>query len=117
MTKGYQTPIGFGTSNPKQKRRSNTGVFIVLVVLLLVGSGLFGVAFLAPASLALAQEQALALLHGGIAERTEVPAFICTQPGEGGPQGVTRTTRTTRFADGTSLTVTFEARPVLASNC
>jgi hypothetical protein len=87
---------------------------MILLILLLLGSvSLFGVGFLAPARLALAQEQVLGVLHGGIVDREE-RTFVdgCVRvEGLDAPQAVTRTIRLSRFGDGTSLMVIFDSRP------
>jgi hypothetical protein len=83
-------------------------------MLLLIGTVAFaGVGFFAPTRLAMAQEQALGLLHGGVASTDEQP-FVdgCVLlEGASAPQAVTRTRRTVVFRDGTALEVTFSGKP------
>ena len=97
----------------KPKRRAPAGAMLLLVAVLLIVVALLGIGIFVPASLSAAQEQVIALVHGGIAatdERTFVDA--CAQvPGFEGPQAVTRTVRTTIFRDGTSLSVAFTTSP------
>jgi hypothetical protein len=86
---------------------------LLLILLLSAGVLTLGFGFLAPAKLALIQEHAISLLHGGIAgsdERTFIDACV-SLPDADGTQAVTRTVRTTNFHDGTSLSVTFSSAP------
>src|SRR4051812_40196957 len=97
----------------KPRRRGAGGIVLLLILLLSVGVIGLGFVFLAPAKLALFQERAIGLLHGGVAgseERTFIDACV-NVPDADGPQAVTRTVRTTSFRDGTSLSVTFSSPP------
>lgn len=99
----------------KPQRRSGGGLMMVLLLLVLLGVGgaVVGMAFLAPARLALIQEYTIGLLHGGIETREE-HSFVdaCVPiPGADKPQAVSRTVRTTTYRDGTSLVVTFSSSP------
>jgi hypothetical protein len=97
----------------KPRSRSAAGAVLLLIVLLSASLALFGIGFFAPAKLAIVQERMIGVLHGGVAgieERTFVDACVEAQGAEG-PQAVTRTTRTTVFLDGTSLSVTFSSVP------
>jgi hypothetical protein len=97
----------------KPRRRSGGGLVFLLVLVLVVSTLTLGFGFFAPSKLALLQERAIGLLHGGIAG-SEEHTFIdaCAQiPDADGPQAVTRTVRTTTFRDGTALTVTFSSPP------
>lgn len=97
----------------KPRRKSASGLLALLIVLLLIGVLATGVTFFVPARIALLQERMIGLLHGGVAaseERTFVDACVMV-PGADTPQAVTRTVRTTIFADGTSLSVTFNSSP------
>ena len=97
----------------KPRRRGVGGITLLLVVLLSVGVIGLGFGFLAPAKLALFQERAIGLLHGGVAsieERTFIDACVSI-PDSDGAQAVTRTVRTTGFNDGTTLSVTFSSQP------
>ncbi|MFO7166738.1 MAG: hypothetical protein DIU80_001805 [Chloroflexota bacterium] len=97
----------------KPKRQRGVGAVVLLVLLLVLSIAGLGAGFFAPASLSLAQEQVLGLLHGGIVatdEQTFVDACVSVA-GMQGPQAVTRTIRTTTFRDGTTLTVAFTSRP------
>jgi hypothetical protein len=100
----------------KPRRRTRAGAVLLLALILIVGVLLAGFGIFSPARLALAQEQMLGLLHGGVAgrdERTFVDACI-QLPGADGPQAVTRTVRTIAFGDGTTLAVTFSTSPTPA---
>ena len=97
----------------RPRRRSGAVPVLLLIMLLLAGLLLLGFGFFSPVRLALVQERALGLLHGGIAgseERTYIDA--CVQAGgAAGPQAVTRTVRTITFRDGASLSVIFNSSP------
>jgi hypothetical protein len=97
----------------KPRRRGASGMALLLILLLSIGVCGIGFGFFAPAKLALMQERAIGLLHGGVAgsdERTFVDACV-SLPDTDSAQAVTRTVRTTTFRDGTSLSVTFSSAP------
>ena len=97
----------------KPRSRTGAGAVLLLIVLLSASMALLGIGFFAPAKLAVVQERLIGVLHGGVAgieERTFVDACVEAQGAEG-PQAVTRTTRTTAFLDGTSLSVTYSSIP------
>ena len=97
----------------KPRRRGAGGLALLLILLLSAGMIGLGFGFLAPAKLALFQERAIGLLHGGVAaieERTYIDACVSV-PDSGGTQAVTRTVRTTSFNDGTTLSVIFSSPP------
>jgi len=97
----------------KPRRRGAGGIVLLLILLLSVGAIGAGFGFFAPAKLALFQERAIGLLHGGVVD-SEEHSFIdaCVSlPDANGTQAVTRTVRTTSFRDGTSLSVTFSSPP------
>ena len=97
----------------KPRRRGASGLALLLVVLLSAGLIGLGFSFFAPTKLALLQERAIGMLHGGVAdseERTFIDACISIPDAEG-TQEVTRTVRTTSFSDGTTLSVTFSSPP------
>jgi hypothetical protein len=100
----------------KPRRRVGAGIIALLALLLIIALLLAGFGLFSPARLAFAQEQTLALLHGGVVgreERTYVDACVRTIDSEG-PQAVTRTVRTLAFRDGTSLSVIFSSSPTPA---
>src|SRR5690349_14192457 len=89
----------------KPRRRGAGGLALLLVLLLSAGLIGLGVSFFAPTKLALLQERAIGMLHGGVAnseERTFIDACVSIPDAEGA-QAVTRTVRTTTFRDGTTL--------------
>ena len=97
----------------KPRRRSAGGVLMLFVLLIAAGALTLGFGFFAPSRLALLQERAIGVLHGGVAsseERTFIDACVQVPDAEG-TQAVTRTVRTTTFRDGTALTVTFSSPP------
>lgn len=97
----------------KPRRRAGAGIMIMLVLVLAIAGTLIGFGFLSPTRLAIAQEQTLGLLHGGVLDREE-RTFIdtCVQSLDGeGNQAVARTIRTITFNDGTSLSVIFSTIP------
>jgi hypothetical protein len=97
----------------KPRRRGARGIALLLLVLLSAGTIGLGFGFFAPARLALFQERAIGLLHGGVAgseEHTFIDACVSI-PDADGAQAVTRTVRTTNFGDGSSLSVTFSSPP------
>ena len=97
----------------KPRRRGASGLALLLVLLLSAGLIGFGVSFFAPTKLALVQERAIGILHGGVAdsvEHTFIDACVNVPDAEG-TQAVTRTVRTTTFRDGTTLSVTFSSPP------
>jgi len=98
----------------KPRRRGAGGMALLLLVLLLSAGVLgLGFGFFAPARLALFQERAIGLLHGGVTgseERTFIDACVSV-PDADDTQAVTRTVRTTSFRDGTTLSVTFSSPP------
>lgn len=113
MVKSSPLPNGSIVLRPRRRRLAGAG-FLFLLMLLLIGTVAFaGVGFFAPTRLAMAQEQALGLLHGGVASTDEQP-FVdgCVLlEGASAPQAVTRTRRTVVFRDGTALEVTFSGKP------
>jgi hypothetical protein len=97
----------------KPRRRGTNGMAFLLLLLLCAIVIALGFGFFAPAKLALFQERAIGLLHGGVAdiqERTLIDACV-NRPQDEGTQAVTRTVRTTSFNDGTTLSVTFSSPP------
>jgi len=93
-------------------------MIVLVVVCVVLCVAIVGFGFLSPARLSLGQEQLLALLHGGIADRDE-KTFVDTCVrihGVTGPQAITRVVRTTDFRDGTAMTVTFSSRPAPTTN-
>jgi hypothetical protein len=97
----------------KPRRRGAGGMALLLVLLLTTIVIALGFGFFAPAKLALFQERAIGLLHGGVTtieERTFIDACVSVPDAEG-TQAVTRTVRTTSYNDGTSLSVTFSSPP------
>lgn len=107
------SPLSNQMLMPKPRRRSNAGLVLMLLLVLIASLLLLGVSIFTPAKLAIAQERALSLVHGGIAaseEHTFVDA--CVQVGGvEGPQAVTRTVRKTSFGDGSSISVIFDSSP------
>ena len=97
----------------KPRRRGANGLVLLLILLLIAGVLALGFGFFAPARLALFQERAIGLLHGGVTsieERTFIDACV-SLPDTEDTQAVTRTVRTTNFSDGTSLSITFSSSP------
>jgi hypothetical protein len=97
----------------KPRRKAAGGMALLLILMLAAGVLTLGTGFLAPSKLALVQERAIGVLHGGVAgveERTFIDACVQVPDAES-PQAVTRTVRTTIFNDGTSLTVTVSSPP------
>lgn len=112
MVKSTPLPNGSVVIKP-QRRRNGAGLMFILVLLIAGVLALAGVGLFAPTRLALVQEQALGLLHGGVvntSEQTFVDGCVQTE-GAVTPQAVTRTRRTLVFRDGTSLEVTFSGAP------
>lgn len=96
----------------QQRRRSNAGVTLFLVFVLLCTAIILAIGFLSPARLAMPHEMILAFMHGGVADSREQATVECALPNESGiQQATTRFTRTIRFHDGTSLVVTFDSTP------
>lgn len=93
---------------------------ITLLILVLIGAiAVAGVGIFAPVRLAVAQERALELLHGGIAdtfEETYVDGCVRV-PGADAPRAVTRTRRIVTFRDGTSFEVVFSGKPQPTNAC
>ena len=114
------TPLPNGSVILKTRRGVNVGLFILGLILLLAVTLAISVGTLfSPNSLALGQEQALRLFHGGIAGRHE-ETFVdgCVQvEGTESPQAITRTRRLTLFNDGTTLEVIFSGRPAPTNAC
>ncbi|PDW04103.1 hypothetical protein CJ255_05270 [Candidatus Viridilinea mediisalina] len=95
------------------------GFKFLLIMLTLAMLGLGGIGIFAPSRLAIFQEQALGLLHGGIADRNE-ETFVdgCVRVANSDvPQAITRTKRTVIFGDGTTLEITFSGRPTATNAC
>ena len=105
-----------GGSNTKQTKRpkSNFGRSFFLLLLFLSVLAISGVGLFAPVRLALAQEQVLGLLHGGVVSSEEV-SYVdgCVRiKGLEAAQAIARVHRTTTFKDGTTLEIIFSERPV-----
>jgi hypothetical protein len=98
-----------------RERRSGFGVirFLFLLLVLIVGAVLV-IGFVWPVRLAIVQERVLGLFHGGITSSEEQKAFDTCMMVDGfeEPQAISRIIRTTRFRDGTSLSVTFSEPPL-----
>jgi hypothetical protein len=95
------------------------GLIIFLLVALTCSLTLAGFGIFTPTKLAIAQEQALGLLHGGIAvvdEQTFVDGCVAIE-GYDAPQAITRTHRTTFYSDGTTFEVIFSAKPAATNAC
>jgi hypothetical protein len=111
------SPMMTSRSRPRRRGGGSFLFFFLLLVLLtgvLAGAGLF-----VPARLAMAQEQVLGILHGGIVnslEETYVDGCVPVA-GEDGLRAVTRTRRYVVFGDGTTLEVVFSGRPATNNAC
>ena len=119
MVKSTSLPSGTVIIKPRQRSMGGAG-FISLLILIGFGAlGIGGVALFSPTRLALAQEQALALVHGGIAsteERTYVDGCVATSDSDE-LSAVARTRRMITFADGTMLEVVFSGQPQPTNAC
>lgn len=118
MVTSKQLPNGSVVIKPRRKL-AGTGIMLLLVFIFIGALGLAGVGLFAPVRLAFVQEQALGLLHGGVADRQE-ETYVdgCVQvPGADGLRAVTRTQRITSFNDGTSLETVFSNPPVPTNAC
>jgi hypothetical protein len=122
-------PSGPLAGGPPRKPAAKTGGLrlprlpwrfsVPLVLLLLLAVAVLLVSFLLPASPATLQEQMLGWTRGGItlhSEETFVDGCV-TVAGATQPQAVTRTVRTTEYADGTSLQVVFSSAPRPTNAC
>jgi hypothetical protein len=119
MVTSKQLPSGTVMVRPRRRGLGGAGLVAFLVVALSCALALAGFGLFAPASLAVAQEHALALLHGGIAaasEQTYVDGCVAVN-GSDAPQAITRTHRTTLFNDGTTLEVVFSGKPADTNAC
>ncbi|WP_124681822.1 hypothetical protein [Candidatus Viridilinea mediisalina] len=106
-------------ARPKKRGMGGFGFKFLLIMLTLAMLGLGGIGIFAPSRLAIFQEQALGLLHGGIADRNE-ETFVdgCVRVANSDvPQAITRTKRTVIFGDGTTLEITFSGRPTATNAC
>ncbi len=104
---------GSTATKPQRRRSSGGGLIFLLLLLLAVSLGLAGVGLFAPTRLAIAQEQTLGLLNGGIMSSTETTYVDgCVRiPGADQPQAITRTRRSVVFRNGTTLEIVFSGRP------
>lgn len=108
-----------GQFKPRRRGARGAGSLFVLLIVVVGVLALAGAGLFAPARLAVAHEQALGLLHGGLAhshEETYVDGCVAV---EGAPerQAVTRTRRIVTYGDGTSLEVVFSSRPTPTNAC
>lgn len=113
MVKSSPLPKGSVVLRPRSRTLAGAG-FIFFLVMILVGTLIVaGVGLFAPTQLAVAQEQVLSLLNGGVADQKE-EIFVdgCViLPDTDGPRAITRTRKTIIFRNGTSLEVTFSSSP------
>lgn len=102
-----------GQPAAKQRRKGNGGLVFFLLIVLVASAALAVVAFLAPARLAMPQEQVLGLVHGGIVGVEEITNVECAPLAQSGgaSQAITRTSRTVMFGDNTSLVTVFSSAP------
>ncbi len=119
MVTSKQLPGDSASAKPKRRSMGGASIFFVLFILLAGALGIAGLGILAPTRLATIQEQALGLLHGGIAavdEQTYVDGCVPVE-GYDGLRAIARTHRTVIFNDGTSLQVIFSGKPELTNAC
>lgn len=119
MVTSKRLPGGSVIVNSKRRGLGGSGAFVLLLILLVGLLTLVGVGIFAPTRLAIAHEQALGMLHGGIAvvdEQTYVDGCVVVD-GLEGRRAITRTHRTVSFKDGTTLEVVFSDKPVLTNAC
>lgn len=107
------------------KKRSSASVLLLLLLLVVAVPGiLWGVGTYEPVKLATFQEQVLGLVKGGVTpsqEQLEIEGCVL-MPGSaeaGNPdyRAIRRTTRTVRFADGSTLTVIYGHPPEPNPQC
>jgi hypothetical protein len=106
---------GGGLRLPRVPWRISLPLGLIAVLL----TALWLLSFLLPASPATLHEQLIGWTRGGIvlhSEETFVDGCV-TVPGAAQPQAVTRTVRTTEYADGTSLQVIFSSAPRPTNAC
>jgi hypothetical protein len=109
------TPLPNGSVIIKTRRMGARVGLLMFLLVGMIGLGLIiaGTGIFAPNSLALVQQQSLALLRGGIvAEQEQTFVDGCVRlEGFDTPQAITRTRRVVVYADGTTLEVVFSGRP------
>ncbi|NJM07956.1 hypothetical protein HC891_19845 [Candidatus Gracilibacteria bacterium] len=103
----------------KQPRRGVFGAGFIFFLMLVIAGGLTigAIGLFAPTRLALVQEHTLSVLHGGIADTSEV-IYVdnCVQvEGADSPQAITRTRRIVTYRDGTMLEIVFSG-PATSTN-
>lgn len=119
MVTSKQLPSGTVMVKPRRRGLGGAGLIIFLFVALTIVLTLAGYGLFAPTKLAIAQEQTLGVLHGGIAavsEQTYVDGCVAVE-GSDGPQAVTRTHRVVTFYDGTTLETVFSGKPARTNAC
>ncbi|MFV9503698.1 MAG: hypothetical protein AB4911_03950 [Oscillochloridaceae bacterium umkhey_bin13] len=119
MVTSKQLPNGSVTLKPKRRGMGGAAALFMLVILMAGVIAIAGVGLFAPARLAIVHEQALGLIHGGIAstnEETYVDGCVSV-PGLDGRRAITRTHRTVTFRNGTTLEVVFSGAPAPTNAC
>lgn len=119
MVTSKQLPGSTVVLKPRRRGLGGAGLILFLIVALSIALTLAGFGLFAPTRLALAQEQTLGLLHGGIvavSEQTYVDGCVSLE-GYDGPQAITRTHRVVSFYDGTTLEVVFSGKPAQTNAC
>jgi len=118
MVTSKQLPNGSVVIRPK-RGVGGAGLIALMIFLLTALIALAGIGLFAPTRLALLHEQALGLLHGGIAhvdEQSYVDGCVIVD-GADAPQAVMRTRRMVNYRDGTSLEIVFSAQPAATNAC
>jgi hypothetical protein len=118
MVTSKQLPSGSVVIRPRRSA-GGAGLIALLIILLTGVIAIAGIGLFAPTRLAVAHEQALGLLHGGVAEVDEqsyVDGCVAVAGAEA-PQAVMRTRRVVSYRDGTTLEVVFSAQPAATNAC
>lgn len=118
MVTSKQLPSGSVVIRPR-RGAAGAGLIALLVIFLTGAIAVAGIGLFAPTRLAVAQEQALGLLHGGVAyidEQSFVDGCVAVE-GADGPRAVMRTRRVVSYRDGTTLEVVFSGQPAATNAC
>jgi hypothetical protein len=118
MVTSKQLPNGSVVIRPRRSV-GGAGLIALLMILLTGVIAVAGIGLFAPTRLAAAHEQALGLLHGGVAdvdERSYVDGCVAVEGAEG-PRAVMRTWRKVSYRDGTTLEVVFSGQPAATNAC
>jgi hypothetical protein len=119
MIKSTSLPTGTVIVKPQKRNGGGVAILLFLMFLTIGALAVGGVALFTPTRLAFAQEQALALVHGGIIEANE-STYVDGCVAVGGSDelfAVTRTRRTVLFGDRTSLEIVFSGTPQPTNAC